>query len=115
MLTALAEHCSKTSEEWTKKRRSDDTESRDKSPDKSGKTKQGVMCPASGNDDFFPRRSERIFLSSTSSLTSPTGNGVFDMPNVNKKKNKPSSGKVSTKKKVKLQFCFTLSFEATFE
>ena len=73
----------------------DDPENCEKPLEKVGKSK-GNVC-LSGNEEFYPRRSERIFLSSSSSLNSPTNFGTFDMPTVTNKKKGKTIGKLKKK------------------
>ena len=67
----------------------------EKPSEKVGKSKANVCL--SGNEEFYPRRSERIFLSSSSSLNSPTNFGTFDMPTVTNRKKGKTIGKLKKK------------------
>ena len=82
----------------TQKAPIEEPENVEKSSDKTCKTRPLTLPCLSTNDDFFPRRSERIFLSSSSSVNSPTTTGGFEIPTVNKKKPKTPTGKIVKKK-----------------
>ena len=97
--TKLAEPRMKDAEPVTKKEQIQSPEGFEKSSEKSIKPKVVSLPHPAANEDFFLRRSERIFLSSSSSLNSPTTTtGDFEIPTVNKKKAKTPSGKIVKKK-----------------
>lgn len=98
VLTKLAEKLVKDPKHVPKKERTECSQTFDKGLDKLSKTKPLALPCLPSNDDFFPRRSERIFLSSSSSMNSPTASGGFEIPSVNKKKPKAPSGKIVKKK-----------------
>ena len=93
-----SEQRTKDPENVAKKGPIESPESFEKSLEKAGKTKSLSLLCLPANDEFFPRRSERIFLSSSSSVNSPTTTGGFEIPTVTKKKAKAPSGKVIKKK-----------------
>ena len=96
--TKLPEQRTKDTENVAKKGAIESPENFEKSPEKTNKPKALSLLCLPTNDEFFPRRSERIFLSSSSSVNSPTTSGGFEIPAVNKKKAKAPSGKIIKKK-----------------
>ena len=98
MPTKLPEQRTKDPENVAKKGPIESPENFEKSSEKLSKPKALSLLSLPPNDEFFPRRSERIFLSSSSSVNSPTTSGGFEIPTVTKKKAKTPAGKVIKKK-----------------